>query len=86
MLPLIPHDKANHAIWGYIAAFLAAIVAPYVGVSPSVAAQSASFAVGLAKEVYDWKWGTGFDPVDLAVTALAGTPGALLFVEPLLHK
>ena len=77
---MLPHDKANHALWGYVAASLAAGLAPLVGIPRAEAAQVASFTVGLAKELYDWKFGTGFDPADLAITTLAGTPVALLFV------
>lgn len=79
-LPMLPHDKANHYIYGAITACAAAALAPFVGVHPGVAAQAASFGVGLLKEVYDWKFGTGFNAPDLAVTSVAGTPVALLFL------
>lgn len=74
---MLSHDKANHVVWGYGIACVAALLAPSFGIPPTSAAQVAAFAAGLAKEVYDWKHGTGFNATDLAVTTLAGTPVAL---------
>jgi hypothetical protein len=72
-------DKANHIVWGYLAASLAAGLVPFVGLPRNVAAQGASILVGTCKELFDCTFrGKKFDPLDLFVTALAGTPVALL--------
>jgi len=78
----LPADKANHATWGNVAAFLGVIcarAAEYVGlphVPARLAALAAVTAVALAKDVlYDRIMGRGqFDPWDIVATILGGMP------------
>jgi len=78
---MLSQDKANHVVWGYLVACASAFTAAHCGIHPAVGAQLGSFAAGLIKEGIDWKFRTGvFDRADLAVTTVAGTPVALLFI------
>lgn len=66
-LPMLPHDKANHFVYG---AGIAATAEPFVG--PELAlVLGACFAVG--KEIYDLKSGKGEPSVPDAVATLAGS-------------
>ena len=78
---MLPKDKANHYVWGSLAACLAAALAPHVGIPPNIAAQSGSALVGVLKEAYDWKFrGKQPDFRDFLVTSAAGTPIAALLI------
>lgn len=61
-LPLIPQDKANHFIYGFVIFFLSNIfLNDYVSLG-------VVFLFALGKEIYDeWKYG-GFDWIDLLYT------------------
>lgn len=66
-LPMLPHDKANHFVYG---ALITAAVEPMAG--PEIAlATGAAFAAG--KEIYDLKSGKGEPSVPDAVATLVGS-------------
>lgn len=68
-LPLIPHDKANHFIYGFVI-FILSNLFLIEWVSLGIV-----FIFALGKELYDeWKYG-GFDFVDLIYTL---SPGIIL--------
>lgn len=71
-LPVIPADKANHAVYGAALAALGAFHSVAVG-----AVLCSAFAVG--KEIYDQARKTGNPEVLDAVATLAG--GALVLVH-----
>ena len=52
-LPQLPQDKANHLLYGCVAALLGALAAPYAGVDPRICMAAAAAAAGVAKEVWD---------------------------------
>ena len=65
-LPVIPQDKANHAIYGAAAAFVG------LALMSMPAGALLCFAVAAGKEVYDkWRGGTP-DVVDFAATLAGG--------------
>jgi uncharacterized membrane protein YhiD involved in acid resistance len=64
-LPVIPADKANHAIYGAFITLVGLLVNPIVA-----AALCVLLAVG--KEVYDRKHGGTVDPMDVVATAAGG--------------
>ena len=70
-LPVLPQDKANHAIYG---AVIAAIVS-VVGL-PLALLVVAGFAIG--KEVYDWRQNKQPEMLD----AVATVCGGLLVLAP----
>ena len=70
-LPVLPQDKANHAVYG---AVIAAIVS-LVGL-PLALLVVAGFALG--KEVYDWRQNKQPEVMD----ALATVCGGLLVLAP----
>lgn len=74
MIPVLPADKANHFFYGSLAAYTGAAVGMYIRVSPGYLGQAAAFGIGFLRELYNWKYTTGFSWADLAVTTLAGTP------------
>lgn len=98
-LPLIPHDKANHAtygaalslvglaIWAAFAWFLGyAAVSAWVPAFAGVVALPV--AIGALKEVRDRATGTGTpDPWDFVATVAGGAPAAAaVYVVPLLMR
>lgn len=70
-LPVLPQDKANHAVYG---AVIAAIVS-LVGL-PLALLVVAGFAIG--KEVYDWRQNKPYEVMD----AVATVCGGLLVLAP----
>lgn len=52
-LPQLPQDKANHLLYGSVAAVIGGVVAPYAGVDPRIGMAAAAAAAGVAKEVWD---------------------------------
>lgn len=86
-LPMLPQDKANHAIYGAAIALTAAVLTAVgfgaVHMAPLVALAAAAIA-GAAKEGSDWwqnrKAGAevhGVDPYDFVATAAGGLVVAL---------
>jgi hypothetical protein len=71
-LPLIPQDKANHFVYGFIIFFILNLVlSPYFALIGAIVA-------AVAKEVYDQiKYG-GFDYKDAIVTVV---PGVMLTLK-----
>lgn len=71
-LPIIPHDKANHFIYGFVIFFLSNLfLNEYFSIG-------IVFIFAFGKEVYDeWKYG-GFDWKDLIATIL---PGLILMLK-----
>ncbi|HNB05743.1 MAG TPA: hypothetical protein PKV97_07420 [Thauera aminoaromatica] len=89
-LPMIPQDKANHAIYGGAIALVAAAIAHVAGAREWQAqiALGAACAAGVAKEVADYIVARrqrangdavthGVDGWDAAVTALGGMAVAI---------
>lgn len=52
-LPALPADKANHAIYGAIAAAVAVPVGAYFGLPREISALAGSIVAGLLKEAMD---------------------------------
>ena len=79
MLPLIPHDKANHAIYGSVAFSLGALASQFLGFDPLIWGFAAASTVAIAKEVYDRvsKRGTP-DGMDALATVAGAIPSAVL--------
>ncbi len=90
-IPMLDQDKANHYLWGTVAATVsravAAFIFPQYGIPPAAAAMAGSTAVGLMKEVIDLvinkmavKRGERaphtVDPADILWTAAGGIPVA----------
>jgi hypothetical protein len=79
MLPLLPADKANHALYGGVAAVLGALGAPLVGLRPHQGALVLCLALALAKEAYDRHTGRGnAELADVVATLAGGVPVFLL--------
>lgn len=70
-LPLVPLDKANHFIYGAIAASLGGLHSVALGALLCV-------AIAVAKEVYDKRSGKGNPEVLDAVATIAGGAVVLL--------
>lgn len=82
---LLPQDKANHFLYGTLAATawaLGAIYAPmWFPQHPANAAIAASLTLGVGKELLDRFSGKGTpDPMDAIATALGGAPIALVCI------
>lgn len=86
-LPALPADKANHAIYGAIAAAVAVPVGAYFGLPREISALAGSIGAGLLKEAMDLamniiaaKQGQPaphtVDAWDLVATAAGGLPVA----------
>lgn len=76
--PQLPADKANHFVYGSLAALAGAVVAARFGGSPAFAAACWALCVGVLKEIWDGCTGYGEpDPLDAIATALGGVPVAL---------
>lgn len=52
-LPVIPHDKAMHAIYGVLAGLVGAVAAQHIGILPWQGAAGLAVLVGVAKEIAD---------------------------------
>lgn len=65
MLPIIPQDKANHALYGAVIAAVGCLFSPLVG-----AVLCTTFAVG--KEVYDRASGEGNPELWDALATMCG--------------
>lgn len=78
MIPVIPHDKANHALYGYVIYTVGSFAGRFVGQPvPAGLAMTAVFALG--KEVYDKVSGKGTpDKMDFVATMAGAVPAALL--------
>jgi hypothetical protein len=80
MMPVIPADKANHAVYGLAVGAVVTVAAilvglPYIPVYSVVAAA----AIGVAKEVYDKVSGKGFaSGMDAVATTLGGVPVSVI--------
>lgn len=74
MLPLIPHDKANHIVYGAVIALVTLLCATAAALPhPVLWTLGASFGFGALKEVRDRVSGKGTpDFVDFAATGLGG--------------
>jgi formiminotetrahydrofolate cyclodeaminase len=70
-LPLLPQDKANHAVYGAVIAAIVSIVG-----LPLALLVVAGFALG--KEVYDWRQNKQPEIMD----AVATVCGGLLVLAP----
>jgi len=70
-LPVLPQDKANHAVYGAVIAAIVSIVG-----LPLALLVVAGFALG--KEVYDWRQNKQPEMLD----ALATVCGGLLVLAP----
>jgi formiminotetrahydrofolate cyclodeaminase len=70
-LPVLPQDKANHAVYGAVIAAIVSIVG-----LPLALLVVAGFALG--KEVYDWRQNKQPEVLD----ALATVCGGLLVLAP----
>jgi hypothetical protein len=70
-LPLLPQDKANHAVYGAVIAAIVSIVG-----LPLALLVVAGFALG--KEVYDWRQNKQPEIMD----AIATVCGGLLVLAP----
>lgn len=79
MIPILRQDLANHYFYGSLAAYLGAGAGLFFGYPPGQLAQASSTGVGLLRELYNWKYTTGFSWDDWTVTSLAGTPLLALF-------
>jgi hypothetical protein len=76
-IPLIPLDKANHFIYGFVIYFIANLfLNPFISLGVVLL-----FALG--KEVVDEINYKGFDKMDLLVTLL---PAVLLVLKTLIKK
>ena len=74
-LPLIPHDKANHFIYGFVIYVLLNLFLN------EYASLAIVFIFATGKEIYDeWKYG-GFDWKDLLATI---TPAIILTLKSIL--
>ena len=82
MLPMLPHDKANHAIYGAAIGLICAAVAPHVMVDPWMLALIVPVVVGAAKEIADKIEGSGAPSIADAIATAAG--GAVVSVATLL--
>jgi hypothetical protein len=79
MLPIIPHDKALHAIYGAAAWLAVAVAFTAAGLpQPALAGLVAAAVLGVAKEGWDW-WrmrskgeSRGVEWADAAATAIGG--------------
>jgi len=52
-LPQLPADKANHFLYGTVAAAIAVPIGLYLGLPSSISALAGSIAAGAAKELID---------------------------------
>lgn len=76
--PMLAHDKANHFVYGSLAAAVGVLLLSPLGVDPRLSTLGSAALVGLAKEVYDWATGKGTpDGLDALWTAAGGLPAAL---------
>jgi formiminotetrahydrofolate cyclodeaminase len=64
-LPVLPQDKANHAVYGAVIAAIVSIVG-----LPLALLVVAGFALG--KEVYDWHQNKQPEMLDVAATVCGG--------------
>jgi formiminotetrahydrofolate cyclodeaminase len=64
-LPVLPQDKANHAVYGAVIAAIVSIVG-----LPLALLVVAGFALG--KEVYDWRQNKQPEMLDVAATVCGG--------------
>lgn len=72
----IEGDKANHFVYGALVAALVAICTGSVPLSLAVCA-----AVAVAKEIWDWRYGSGFDHMDIVWTVAGGLCVVLLEIK-----
>lgn len=74
-LPIFPQDKANHFLYGTVAAVVGTYAAAFFGVEPRTGAVLAATIAGVGKELYDYvsKQGTP-DPMDAVATAAGALP------------
>lgn len=77
-LPKLPPDKANHFVYGSLAALVGVALAAAAGVSPGWSALLYAASAGVLKEVHDRATGRGTpDAWDAVATAAGGLPVAL---------
>lgn len=70
-LPMIPHDKANHFIYGLV---ITAIILFLYNMASAI---SVCVLLAVSKEIYDIK-GSGFNWIDLLFTLLGGITAILI--------
>jgi hypothetical protein len=74
-LPQAEKDKANHHIYGEIAAVLGALNAQRFGIDRRLGAAAGSIAAGVLKEIWDKVTGRGDpSPADAFATATGALP------------
>lgn len=74
---MLPKDKANHALYGYIAFILGAVVARYFGMPQQIGGWGLVAALSIGKERYDRLSGTGVsDSKDILAALLGAAPAA----------
>lgn len=91
-LPMLDADKANHFIYGSVAATVSRAIGTYLlpqyGIPPAAAAMAGSCFAGVLKEGMDWYANRQavargevaphtVDPYDFVATAAGGVPVAL---------
>ena len=79
MLPMLSHDKANHALYGYTAFVIGSLASFLAGVPPLVGGAGLATLVAVGKEAYDRFSGTGIaDRMDIVATVGGAIPVAIL--------
>lgn len=74
-LPQLSQDKANHFIYGSIAAWAGACVAAMLGYPPPEGMVGGAFVAGVLKECYDyWTRRGTVDALDLVATTAGCLP------------
>lgn len=78
MLPMLPHDKANHALYGYAAFVCGVLLGPLAGLDAFAAGAVLCSALAFGKEVYDKVSGKGTpDAWDVVATTAGAIPAAI---------
>lgn len=74
-LPQVPQDKANHHIYGELAAAIGVLVAQHFGIDRRIGAAAGAIGAGVLKEAWDKVSGKG-DPsfADFVATATGALP------------
>lgn len=82
MLPSLPQDKANHALYGNALFAVGALLASFVGLPAVAGGVSLTSAAALLKEAYDKASGKGTPDRWDVVATIAGAlpPAALLLI------
>lgn len=74
---MLPKDKANHALYGYVAFILGAILARYSGLPQQIGGWGLVAFISIGKERYDRLSGTGVpDSKDILAALLGAVPAA----------